>query len=82
MFNYVDTISNAVSKVDDTFFRSRARELITSVCQSSAVMSEVSNVRVAKNWPRKGSITFTRVEDGVKFRAYMTTKKFIVKEVK
>ena len=78
---YNDSISNAVSKVDP-FFQSRARELIMSVCQSSAVMSEISNVRIAKSWPRKGSITFTRVEDGSKFRAYMTTKKFIVKAVK
>ena len=70
-------IDSAVSKVEP-FWQSRLREMIMHVTTGKHSSSDIESVRVAKGWPRRGSVMFTRCSDGQRFRAYMTAKKFKV----
>ncbi len=51
--------TDVVNRVDP-FWRPRLREMMLSVLANRHECSTVSNVRVAKGWPRRGSVMFTR----------------------
>lgn len=63
------------------FWLDRALDMIEHICGPNNYHhgSAVKINRVCKEWPQRGSIMFTRLEDGRKFRAYMTKDGFKVK---
>lgn len=67
MDKWKDEIRKKVSRG----FQDRAFEMIESVTISNTAFSTVSNMRIAKNWPLRGCITFTRDADDVRFKAFL-----------
>lgn len=68
----------------DPFWMSRALDMIEHICGPNNTWHgcAVKIDRVAKDWPRRGSITFTRTEDGKRFRAFMQKRKgFLVRPI-
>lgn len=83
MINYFDVAPLATQRGADPFFSGRIRDM----AQHAAITHGTPNgdnhklgftgIRVANDWPRRGSITLTR-EDGAKFRLHMTGNQFRV----
>lgn len=63
-----------VSKVDRCW-ADRALDMFREMTTGTAVTT-ISNLRVAKDWPARGSITFTRDRDGKRCRLYATRAAF------
>jgi len=71
-------ITEATTKITTkigTFWTSRVQSMLVHGCISKkgAFPLDISELRVSKAWPRKGSITCTR-GDGAKVRLYMTKR--------
>ena len=73
----MDSVTKAVHKVHP-FWQERLRGMIMEVTTTRDRSSEIEAVRVAKDWPRRGSVMFTRSVDGQRFRAYLSGKVFRV----
>lgn len=78
MLNHADIARQVAARLNDKYWATRATEMIAHVCTSNTVPLTATLNRVAKDWPLKGSITFTRDQDGQRFRAYLTRRKFKV----
>jgi len=50
-------------------FKDRLAEIIRSICVSNTARSTFSGLRVSRGWPQRGSASFTRDQDGKRFRA-------------
>lgn len=81
MINKTEVYEHLKASRMDHFFIDRAINMISHVCTSNAAPISAVNIRVARDWPARGSITFTRDVDGQRFRAYMTKRKFRVAPV-
>ena len=76
-------IDRTVARVDG-FWQEQARHMISSVCGRAAgwIETDIKDVRIAKNWPLHGSISFTRESDNRRFRAYLNGRKWLVRETR
>lgn len=63
------------SKVD-RFWTDRALEMFRHLTVSNSMITTISKLRVAGDWPRRGSITFVRDADGRKCRMWLAGSKF------
>lgn len=63
------------------FWIGRALDMIEHICgpNNHRHGSAVKLDRVCPDWPQRGSITFTRIDDGKRFRAYMAKGGFKVR---
>jgi hypothetical protein len=60
----------------ERFWQDRAIDMFREMTRSNKATTTVSGLRIAKGWPARGSITFTRDADAKKVRLYLTKKGF------
>ena len=63
----------------DRFWQDRALEMFRDL--TTGGFTTVSDLRIAKGWPWRGSIRFTRDADGVRFTLYLKNARWIGKRV-
>lgn len=63
-----------IARKVDRFWVDRALEMLHHLTISNTVITTVSKLRVAGDWPLRGSITFTRDHDGRRCRMWLNRK--------
>lgn len=64
------------------FWKERVTDAVWTVTRyGTGELSTISGLRVAKHWPARGTLRFTRDMDGKRFKLYATKKSFKCVEV-
>ena len=58
------------------FFQDRALDMFRDMAVCNTQVTTVSSLRIAKDWPLRGSISFTRDADGRRVRLWLAGKKW------
>ncbi len=53
-------------------WRNRLEDMIRGVTYDGNGFCEVSDLRIARDWPMRGTARFTRDTDGQRFKAFLT----------
>ena len=82
VLSFDKVVHEAVKRGIDPFFRDRLFDMVWHITRGNdGTHSLVTNLHVSKDWPLRGTIRFTRVEDGKRFKLYLTKHKWKAVEV-